>query len=135
MFKHPLGDAEQNFNVPPAFGLFPPPLAGLAGIPVDGGFETVDEAPPLDANNIRVSDSDSFMFNFGPTGRFVARIGPGKVRAETSLPGGESAIPGNTFYLNLLESYLNNETFKMLTLPHEVKWDAVSIQEYMPSGP
>jgi penicillin amidase len=134
VLRHPLGGVEGNFNLPPAFGFFPPPLAGLSGIPVDGGFETVDEAPPLDANNVRVSDSDSFMFDFGPTGRFVARPGRHKVKAVTSLPGGESAIPGSPFYLNLLEPYLNNKTFRMLVSPHEVKRDAVSIQEFMPSG-
>ena len=131
VLRHPLGSV---FNVPPAFGLFPPPLAGLTGIPTDGGFETVDEAPP-GANNVRVSDSDSFMFEFGPTGRFVARLGPVKVKAVTSLPGGESAIPGSPYYLNLLEPYLNNETFRMLTAPDDVQGDAVSIQEFLPSGP
>ncbi len=30
------------FNVPPAFGLFPDPLADLRGVPTDGGFGTVD---------------------------------------------------------------------------------------------
>ena len=134
VFRHTLGDAEPNFNLPPAFGLFPGPLAGLDGIPVDGGFETVDEAPPLDRNNVRVSDSDSFMFDFGPTGRFVARAGPWQVKAVTSLPGGESAIPGSPFYLNLLEPWLRNETFRMLKSPHRLQQEAVSIQEFLP-GP
>ena len=75
------------------------------------------------------------MFEFGPTGRFVARLGPARVKAETSLPGGESAIPGSPFYLNLLEPYLNNKTFRMLTAPEDVRGDAVSIQEFVPSGP
>jgi penicillin amidase len=124
-----------DFNVPLAFGLFPAPLSDLAGIPVDGGFETVDEAPPLDANNVRVSDSDSLMFEFGPTGRFVAQLGPRKVKAETSLPGGESAVPGSPFYLNLLEPYLRNETFRMLVSPHAVKENALSTNEFVPAGP
>jgi len=135
VLKHVLGDVEGNFNVPPAFGLFPAPLAGLDGIPFDGGFETVDEAPALDTSNVRVSNSDSLMVEFGPTGRFVARTGPWKVRAETSLPGGESAIPSSPFYNNLLEPWLRNETFPMLTSPHAVRWDAVSIQEFIPAGP
>jgi penicillin amidase len=135
VFKHALGGVEANFNVPPAFGFVPAPLADLAGIPVDGGFETVDEGPPLDANNIRVGDSDSFMFDFGPTGRFVARLEPDKVKGETSLPGGESAIPGNPFYLNLLESWLRNETFQMLVSPDELQQNAISIVEFGPSGP
>ncbi len=135
VFKHTLGDVEGNFNVPPAFGFFPPTFPDLAGISYDGGFETVDEAPPLDANNVRVSDSDSMMVEFGPTGRFVARVGPWRVRAETSLPGGQSAIPGSPFYMNLLEPWFKNETFRMLMSPHAVKWDAVSTQEFVPAAP
>ena len=133
-FKHPLGDSAPEFNVPPAFGRFPAPLVGLAGIPVDGGFETVDQAPPLDANNIRVTDSDSLMFEFGPTGRFVARLAK-RVKAETSLPGGESFVPGNPFYVNLLEPWLRNETFRMLVSLDDVQMDAVLIQEFVPAGP
>lgn len=135
VLKHPLGDVDGRFNIPPAFGVFPAPLDGLDGIPVDGGFETVDEAPPLDANNVRVKDSDSFMFDFGPTGRFVARPGRQKVRAVTSLPGGESSVPSSPFYVNLLEPYLNNETFPLLTSPRAVKWDEFSTEEFVPAGP
>jgi hypothetical protein len=85
---------------------------GLDGIPTDGGFETVAEASPA-ADNVRVSDADSFMFEFGPTGRFVARIEAGSVTAQTSLPGGESAIPGGPCYFNLPEPWLRNEAFPM----------------------
>lgn len=77
---------------------------------------------------VRVSDSDSFMFEFGPTGRFVAEAGRRKVRAETSLPGGESAIPGSPFYVNLLEPWLKNKTFRMKASGH----NTLSIQEYEP---
>jgi penicillin amidase len=135
VFKHVLGGVEANFNLPPAFGFFAAPLAGLAGIPVDGGFETVDEAPPLDVNNIRVSDSDSFMFDFGPTGRFVASLKPDKVKGETSLPGGESAVPGNPFYINLLEPWLRNETLQMYVSPDDLQQNAISIMEFVPSEP
>ena len=127
VLRHPLGGVEPSFNIPPAFGFFPPSVQGLAGIATDGGFETVDEAPPA-ANNVRVSNSDSFMFEFGPTGRFVAEAGHGKVKAETSLPGGESAIPASPFYINLLEPWLNNKTFRM----HKAGHNALSIQEYKP---
>ncbi len=126
VLRHPLGDAAPLFNVPPAFGMFPAPLAGLAGIPVDGGFETVDEAPP-EADNIRVSNSDSFMFEFGPTGRFVAGFGDQGVVSETSLPGGESALYDSPFYLNLLEPWLANETF-----PLTGERDLVYLEAYLP---
>jgi penicillin amidase len=132
VMKHPLGDVINDFNTPPALGFFAPPLADLDGIPTDGGFETVDEAPPLSATNVRVGDSDSFRFEFGPTGRFVARVDERGIRAETSLPGGESAIPGSPFYLNLLEPYLNNETFRLSVSRQEIRGNAYSIEEFTP---
>ncbi len=132
VFRHALGDVVNDFNIPPAFGLFPSPLAGLDGIPTDGGFETVDVAPPRSATNVRVSDSDSFMFDAGPTGRFVARLGWFKVRAVTSLPGGESGDPESPFYVNLLEPYLGNETFPLVTSPHAIRASAYSTHRYRP---
>jgi len=114
--------------------LFPAPLVGLSGIPTDGGFETVDVGPPI-GNNIRVTDSDSFMFVLGPTGRFVSRVVPGKVRSETSLPGGESAVPFSPFYLNLLEPWLRNKTHRLLMSPHDIQADAFSTQEFVPPVP
>lgn len=132
VFEHALGDIDPSFNVPPARGFFAPSLPGLDGIPTDGGFETVDVAPPRSATNVRVSDSDSFMFDAGPTGRFVAWLGWFKVRAVTSLPGGESGVPGNPFYLNLLEPYLENETFPLLASPHAIRARTFSTDTYRP---
>ena len=140
VFRHALGDAEANFNVPPAFGLVASPLPGLAGIPTDGGFETVDVAPPLSANNVRLVDGesgdrrpvDSFMFDSGPTGRFVAWLGWFRIRAVTSLPGGESGVPGSPFYVNLLEPFLDNRTYPLSTSPHAVRATALSTVKYVP---
>jgi penicillin amidase len=127
VMRHVLGDVAPVFNVPPAFGFFAPPLADLDGIPTDGGFETVDEAPPA-VGNVRVSDSDSFMFNFGPTGRFVAGVEHGTVKAVTSLPGGESAVPGSPYYVNLLEPWLRNESFPL----QDPSTGVLSTQLYLP---
>jgi penicillin amidase len=134
VLKHPLGDVDGRFNTPPAFGLFPAPLDGLDGIPVDGGFETVDAATPLDKNNIRVKDSDSFMFDFGATGRYVASPGRRHVKAETSLPGGESSVPGSPFYVNLLEPYLKNKTFPLRHSSKPGKKHAFSTQQFVPGS-
>ena len=54
VLAHPLGGP---FSVPPAFGQFPAPLPGLAGIPVDGGFETVDAV----IHPVRAADANGFM--------------------------------------------------------------------------
>ena len=124
VFAHPFGEVAGNFNVPPGFGFFPPPLEGLAGIPTDGGFETVDAGNPKE--NIQTLNSNSFMFNAGPVDRFVSKMEPRKVKAKTALPGGESAIPGSPFYLNLLGPWLLNETHRLLVSPAEVQADAVT---------
>ena len=127
VFANTLGSA---FNVPPGFGVFPPPLDDLDGIPTDGGFETVDVGSP--AVNIETLGSDSFMFNLGPTGRFVAQVGWLKLKAVSSLPGGESAVPGSPFYLNLLEPWLLNQTYPLLVSPWKLGADAVSKQVFAP---
>ena len=95
------------FSVPPAFGQFPQPLPGLPGIPVDGGFETVDSA----AHGVRAASSDSFGFDSGPACRFIAEPGRGQVRAESALPGGTSAVPTSPYYLNLLRPYLTDDYY------------------------
>jgi penicillin amidase len=102
---HPMGGP---FNIPPAFGAFPPPLADLPGIPTDGGFETVDAA----THNARADAAGEFGFGGGPANRYVSELrGPGDVHASSSLPGGTSGVPGSPFYVNLLPEWLTNDTF------------------------
>ena len=133
VFAHPLGTVAPVFSVPPGFGVFPPPLADLAGIPTDGGFETIDVGSP--AINIEFPGSDAFMFSAGPTGRFVSEFRRGRQTAVTSMPGGESAIPFTPFYLNLLEPWLLNETFPLLVAPGLIQADAVDTQYFVPAKP
>jgi penicillin amidase len=106
VLDHPLGGP---FDVPPAAGAFPPPLPGLRGIPVDGGFGTVDAA----AHDVRASGPDGFMFGGGPANRFVGRHRRHGVDAVSSLPGGTSGVPGSRFYVNLLPGWLANDTFPL----------------------
>src|SRR6266536_3281832 len=107
VLAHPLGGP---FSVPPAFGQFPAPLPGLAGIPVDGGFETVDAA----THPVRAADANEFMFGGGPARRFVANLAPGHTDAVSALPGGTSADAASPFYLNLLRPYLTNDSYPAL---------------------
>src|SRR5215831_12288538 len=109
---HPLGGP---FSVPPAFGQCPPPLPGLDGIPVDGGFETVDAA----THPVRAADVNGFMFDSGPARRFTDNPAPSRTDAVSALPGGTSAGPASPFYLNLLRPYLINQYYPAL-LPNEV---------------
>ena len=104
---HPLGGP---FNIPPAFGAFPPPLADLPGIPTDGGFETVDAS----THDARADAAGEFGFGGGPANRYVSEArGPGDIRASSSLPGGTSGVPGTPFYVNLLPGWLTNDTFQL----------------------
>jgi penicillin G amidase len=107
VFSHPLGGS---FNTPPAGGAFPQPLPNLPGIPVDGGLFTVDVA-----NHSLTSDvSNGFMFPSGPSRRYVASIKSNGVESFSSLPGGESGVPGNQFNVNLLPLWLTNESFPLI---------------------
>jgi len=109
VFAHPMGG---QFDVPPAFGHFPQPLAGLPGVPRDGGYDTVN----VGTHDLRAADANGFMFDSGGANRYVSTAGPGGVTAQTSLPGGTSAIPGSPFYLNLLPGWLTADAFPLYTL-------------------
>ncbi len=51
-------------------------------------------------------------FGGGPANRYVSEPrAPGDIRAESSLPGGPSGVPGSPFYVNLLGEWLTNDTF------------------------
>ena len=104
VLDHPLGGP---LNIPPAGGGFPAPLPGLPGIPVDGGFGTVDAS----SHSARAGSVNGFMFGSGPVRRFVASESGDGITAETSLPGGTSGTLGNPHFMNLLPMWLTNETF------------------------
>jgi penicillin amidase len=104
VFAHPLGSP---FSVPPGNGAFPAPLAGLTGIPRSGGVGTVDVAN----HPVRASTVNGFMFGSGPSRRYVGEVSPTGIHAETSLPGGVSALPTSPNYVNLLPLWLTNATY------------------------
>jgi len=107
VLRHPMGG---QFNVPPAGGAFPAPLAGLQGIPVDGGFEVVDAS----THNSRASTLDGFMFSNGPVRRSVSEATSSGIRGYTSLPGGVSGVITSPNYVNLLKPWLTNEAFEIV---------------------
>lgn len=109
----PLGGP---FSAPPAFGRFPAPLPGLGGVPVDGGYGTVDAA----AHNPRADSADGFTFGSGPARRYVGVLTPGGPVGRSALPGGTSALPTERHYLDLLPAYLTNDYYRVRTRPAEV---------------
>jgi penicillin amidase len=122
----PLGGP---FSVPPAFGAFPAPLDGLAGIPTDGGFGVVDAS----SHGVRGAGVNGFMFGSGPTNRLVvemARRGP--TRAESVWPGGTNAVPLNEFYVNQLPIWLTNDTIPLSFRSADVLRNAAEIRRFAP---
>jgi penicillin amidase len=108
--NHPLNGP---FSFTSADGPYPPPYAGLPGIPVDGGFETVDRA----SHDVRAGLAgregpvNDFLFSTGPIDRFAVGFGRGGTQAENALPGGASGVIGSQYYANLFGPWLTNETF------------------------
>jgi penicillin amidase len=116
------------FSAPPAGGAFPPPLADLAGIPTDGGFETVDASE----HPLRAATSDGFMFTDGPNRRFVAQVRRGRFEAVTALPGGESGVIGSPHYVDLLTGWLTNEAFALPTNKGTILRNATRTETFIP---
>lgn len=128
VLAHPLGAP---FSIPPAGGAFPPPLPGLAGIPVDGGTGTVDVGP----FPVRADTYDEFMFGFGPVRRYVGELGRARIRAVSSLAGGVSGALDSPFYSNLLPDWLTNDTFPLRTRRAAIRAHARSITRFVPVTP
>jgi penicillin G amidase len=128
MLDHPLGGV---FSIPPAGGAFPAPLGpNLPGIPVDGGVVSVD----VSNNALLVDNPAAFIVRNGPSTRFVARpriIGRG-FDTDASLPGGESGVPGSPFLVNLLETWLTNDTRPLRQSIVELAGDTISVENILP---
>ena len=85
----PLGGP---FSAPPAFGRFPAPLPGLSGVPVDGGYGTVDAA----AHDPRADSPDGFTFGSGPARRYIGvltAVRPGRAQLAARRHVGDPDRP------------------------------------------
>lgn len=102
---------------------------GLPGLATDGGFDTVDAA----THSARASTVNGFMFNGGPSRRFVAEARPGRIRAVENIPGGESGIPFTPFFGNLLRMWLVNVYHDALTTDDKVNRNGVFRQVFEPA--
>jgi penicillin G amidase len=71
----------------------------------------------VDLGNHPISrdNSNGFMFLGGPARRYVASIEFDGIESVSSLPGGQSGVPGSPFYLNLLRRWLTNDSFPLRT--------------------
>jgi len=126
VFDSPLGAP---FSVPPAFDGFPAPLAGLPGIPTDGGFGTVDAS----SHGASATGVNGFMFGSGPTNRMVVEFRPFGPSARSVWPGGTSAVPGDEFYLfPMLPRWLTNDANPLRFRLRDVRAGMQDIQRFRP---
>jgi penicillin amidase len=116
------------WSTPPAGGAFPAPLTGLPGIPTDGGFNTVDAS----SHGARADSVNEFGFGGGPVRRFVAQPGRGGVTAISALPGGTSETLGSPYYINLLPSWLTNDTYPVRLRHNDLVKATASVTSYIP---
>lgn len=126
VFDHPFVPA---FGVPPAAGAFPPPVAGVPGIPTDGGFNVVDAS----SHSARADDWDDFSFGSGPVRRYTAEPQAAyRSRARSIWAGGTSGVPGSPFYANLLPLWLTNHTLDLSLRVRDALPGAASVTRYLP---
>jgi penicillin amidase len=125
VLEHPL---DSNFNIPPAAGFFPPSFEDLPGLATDGGYETIDAA----THSVRANSANEFMFDAGPARRYVGEGRRRGMEAETSLAGGESGVPGDRHYVDLLGPWLTNDTFPVRTSLIDIFRGLESIQLFLP---
>ncbi len=128
VFDHPLGAP---FSAPSAGDRLPPSFDDLPGYATDGGWETVDVA----THGALAADSFSFGFGSGANGRLVA--GPAadgsRISGRDALPGGISGNLASPLYVNLLESWLTNESFALRQSVEETAADARSVRWLVPT--
>jgi penicillin amidase len=124
VFQHVLGEP---FSIPPAGGAFPPPLAGLAGIPIDGGW-TVDAG----FFSSRADHAEAFVFGGGPARRSVHEARPDGIRADSILPGGTSGDVGSRYHFNLLPHWLTNDSLPLLVTKEAIAEDGGDVLVFVP---
>lgn len=126
VFRHPLNAAP--FNIPPGAGFTDlSPL--LPGIATDGGFDVVDASN----HNPRAASLNGFMFGSGPSRRFIGEARRSRVRAVEIIPGGESGVPGNPLFGNMLALWLTNEFHEAFFTTGQVMSNKVSREDFTPA--
>jgi penicillin amidase len=125
-FAHPLGGA---FSMPPGAG-FTDLAPGLPGIATDGGYGTVDAA----YHDPRAASADGFMFDHGPSRRFIGEAAPSGIRATQVIAGGESGEPADPWFGNQLGLWLTNEAHPALATKRDVAGGAAATDVLVPGG-
>lgn len=112
------------FTLPSPGSAFPPPLPGLAGIPIDGGYQSIDAA----AFNPRATAPEGFVNRHGPSQRLVAEVAPwGTSRVENIWPGGLSEQPGGEGHARWLKRWLANDA-----VPLRLEGQGQAVERFRP---
>ncbi len=101
------------------------PRASLPHFPRPGDQFDVDAANPG-------LDTDDWTYGSGPVFRMVIALGPGGVRGQNILPGGQSGIPTSPHFSDQAAYWLGNRTIPLRYLPEEVAAGAVSVERFFP---
>jgi penicillin G amidase len=116
------------FSIPPAAG-FSDVGPGLPGLATDGGYDTVDAA----THGPRAATLNAFMFNSGPSRRFIGNAQPNGIQATQVIPGGEGGEPTDPTFANQLGLWLTNEAHPALQTTSAVAQNAASEQVFLPN--
>jgi penicillin amidase len=116
------------FSIPPGAG-FSDLGPGLPGLATDGGYDTVDAA----THALRAATLNGFMFNSGPSRRFIGDAQPKGIQATQVIPGGESAEPADPTFGNQLGLWLTNDAHPALQKRDAVAQNAASEEVFVPN--
>lgn len=127
-FSSPLGAP---YTRPSVGNRLTPPLPGLPGLPVDGGFSVPDVA----GHPLRADTPAKFIVPAVPNRRFVAQATRYRWRSVDALPGGVSEDLGGRFEQNLLGDWLTNDTYPVRMYPRDLVGAVDSVTRLLPTGP
>jgi acyl-homoserine lactone acylase PvdQ len=75
---------------------------------------------------------NGFMFDNGPSERFVSEARPDGIYSVSSLPGGTSGVLGSPYYVNLLPQWLVNHAYTQLFDDEELERNTASEMIFIP---
>ncbi len=125
VFAHPMGGP---FNIPAADspGNLSPELPGFAR---SGGFGVLDAA----SHSVRASGANDFMFDAGPSRRFIGYLHADQIEAWQVIPGGESGHLGDFFQIDQLLLWLTNQVHPLAITPDQVVTATRTYQRFVPA--
>jgi penicillin amidase len=128
VFSSDLGP-DSEFSIPSANGNIRPPLAGLPGVPRDGGFDV----PNASSHGVRANQINSFMFSSGPSKRTTIVMKPGAINFVTAVPGGQSESPQSKLFDNLMQFWLVGDVYPIVSTKEQLTQQQEKTIIYSPS--